>query len=154
MASTVKSEQASEQVVSNQHNKSDSQKTKIVYNSIEMNTVIALILLFAAARGAQLNVNELLPEVHDDKFYYFGFGSNMLAKRIHIQNPTAQLVGPATLADYRLDFATISNRWNGAVATIVPTANALTWGALWDIELTNLADIDEWAAQRKLACNN
>lgn len=31
------------------------------------------------------------------KFYYFGYGSNMLAKRIHIQNPAAQRVGVGKL---------------------------------------------------------
>lgn len=38
-----------------------------------------------------------LPEVHGDKFYYFGFGSNMLTKRIHIENPTAVKIGPGKL---------------------------------------------------------
>lgn len=31
------------------------------------------------------------------KFFYFGFGSNMLASRIHIQNPTAQRIGAGKL---------------------------------------------------------
>lgn len=38
-----------------------------------------------------------LPEVRGDKFYYFGYGSNMLTKRIHIQNPTAIKIGPGEL---------------------------------------------------------
>ena len=38
-----------------------------------------------------------LPEVKGDKFYYFGYGSNMLTKRIHIQNPTAVKIGPGEL---------------------------------------------------------
>jgi len=32
-----------------------------------------------------------------NKFYYFGFGSNMLARRIHIQNPTARRIGAGKL---------------------------------------------------------
>ncbi|EDW29546.1 GL22703 [Drosophila persimilis] len=40
---------------------------------------------------------ETLPEVHGSKFFYFGFGSNMLAQRIHIQNPTAERIGAALL---------------------------------------------------------
>lgn len=32
-----------------------------------------------------------------NKFFYFGFGSNMLASRIHIQNPTAQRIGAGKL---------------------------------------------------------
>lgn len=38
-----------------------------------------------------------LPEVKGDKFYYFGYGSNMLTKRIHIQNPTAVKIGAGEL---------------------------------------------------------
>ncbi|BFF93208.1 gamma-glutamylcyclotransferase-like [Drosophila madeirensis] len=85
---------------------------------------------------------EAQPEVHGNKFFYFGFGSNMLAQRIHIQNPTAQRIGAALLSDYRLDFAHESPRWRGASATIVPTPGEHTWGALWEIDLSNMADID------------
>lgn len=38
-------------------------------------------------------------------FYYFGFGSNLLAKKIKIQNKSAERVGVGILNDYRLDFA-------------------------------------------------
>ncbi|XP_026849020.1 gamma-glutamylcyclotransferase [Drosophila persimilis] len=85
---------------------------------------------------------ETLPEVHGSKFFYFGFGSNMLAQRIHIQNPTAERIGAALLADYRLDFAREGPRWRGAVGTIVPTPGDHTWGALWEIDVSNLDDID------------
>ncbi|KAH8252012.1 hypothetical protein KR038_002276 [Drosophila bunnanda] len=83
-----------------------------------------------------------LPEVRGSKFLYFGFGSNMLAQRIHIQNPTAVRIGPARLPDYRLDFGFESNRWDGAVATIVPTQGDEAWGTLWEIDLSNLPNID------------
>ncbi|XP_016978848.1 gamma-glutamylcyclotransferase [Drosophila rhopaloa] len=107
--------------------------------------VTCLFLAFPKAqshsiRGANATLD--LPEVRGDKFLYFGFGSNMLTKRIHIQNPTAVRVGPALLPDYRLDFAFISDRWNGAVATIVPTQGYHLWGTLWEIDLSNLPDID------------
>lgn len=32
-----------------------------------------------------------------NKFAYFGYGSNMLADRIHLQNPTAQRIGVGEL---------------------------------------------------------
>ncbi|XP_013116748.1 gamma-glutamylcyclotransferase [Stomoxys calcitrans] len=85
---------------------------------------------------------QALPEVHGDKFYYFGFGSNMLAKRIHIQNPTAVKIGPGKLENYRLDFNDFSRNWDGAPATIVPHPNRTVWGTVWEIDITNLADID------------
>ncbi|KAH8239658.1 hypothetical protein KR032_006445 [Drosophila birchii] len=67
----------------------------------------------------------------------------MLAQRIHIENPTAMRLGPARLPNYRLDFASFSSRWDGAVATIVPTQGDEVWGSLWEIELGNLPDMDK-----------
>ncbi|KAH8261284.1 hypothetical protein KR044_006552, partial [Drosophila immigrans] len=89
-----------------------------------------------------LNVVPQLPEVHGDKFYYFGFGSNMLAKRIHVQNPSATFMDAALLQNYRVDFSLHSKFWKGAVATIVPTLGMQTWGAVWEIDLANLPDLD------------
>ncbi|XP_067648352.1 gamma-glutamylcyclotransferase-like [Eurosta solidaginis] len=83
-----------------------------------------------------------LPERVGDKFIYFGYGSNMLTKRIHIQNPTAQKIGVGILKDYRLDFNTFTERWGGAPATVVPTDGAYVYGTLWEIDLSNLDDID------------
>uniref|UniRef100_A0A0K8UFE0 gamma-glutamylcyclotransferase n=1 Tax=Bactrocera latifrons TaxID=174628 RepID=A0A0K8UFE0_BACLA len=84
-----------------------------------------------------------LPETVGDKFIYFGYGSNMLTKRIHIQNPTAVKIGMGILKDYRLDFNTYTERWGGAPATIVPTPGAYVYGTLWEISLSNLDDIDD-----------
>ncbi|XP_075163469.1 gamma-glutamylcyclotransferase-like [Haematobia irritans] len=110
--------------------------------------VILLILPFVVSISSttidedKMKEIRALPEVHGDKFYYFGFGSNMLEKRIHIQNPTAVKIGPGKLANYRLDFNDFSRNWDGAPATIVPHANRTVWGTVWEIDLTNLPDID------------
>ncbi|KAL7731640.1 hypothetical protein ACLKA6_007992 [Drosophila palustris] len=104
--------------------------------------IILIINLGAVSQICGINLVKQLPEQHGDKFYYFGFGSNMLAKRIHIQNPTAVIVGPALLENYRVDFAMPSMFWKGAVATIVPDPASQTWGTLWEIDLSNLPDID------------
>ncbi|EDW19091.1 gamma-glutamylcyclotransferase [Drosophila mojavensis] len=78
-----------------------------------------------------------------NKFYYFGFGSNMLARRIHIQNPTARRIGAGKLENYRLDFQGVgSNTWLGAPATIVPTPGSDVFGAIWEIDMCNLKDLD------------
>ncbi|XP_037815965.1 gamma-glutamylcyclotransferase-like [Lucilia sericata] len=76
------------------------------------------------------------------KFYYFGYGSNMLAKRIHIQNPGAQRVGVGKLQDYRLDFHTSSSNWLGAPATIVPSLGDVVYGAIWEIDSCHIKDLD------------
>ena len=112
------------------------------------------------------NATTQLPEVQGDKFYYFGYGSNMLEKRIHMQNPTSVKIGPGMLKvrkatnkclksqiyillpclqNYRLDFNGYTERWRGAPATIVPTENVTVYGTLWDISMENLDDIDKYA---------
>lgn len=65
-------------------------------------SLIILLLCIAAVFCAPSDSDKMkeirkLPEVHGEKFYYFGFGSNMLTKRIHIQNPTAVKIGPGKL---------------------------------------------------------
>ncbi|XP_058130618.1 gamma-glutamylcyclotransferase-like isoform X1 [Anopheles ziemanni] len=75
-------------------------------------------------------------------FYYFAFGSNLLAKRIHIQNPTAVRKGYGYLKDYSLDFFHYAARWRGAPATIVEQKGEEVWGAIWEIDNSNLADLD------------
>ncbi|XP_034483750.1 gamma-glutamylcyclotransferase-like [Drosophila innubila] len=116
------------------------------FNQIKMNilisSILAIITLAGGEKIAEVDVVKKLPEMHGDKFYYFGFGSNMLAKRIHVQNPTAVIMGPALLKDYRVDFATPNKLWMGAGATIVPDPKSQTWGTLWEIDLSNLPDID------------
>ncbi|XP_017072234.1 gamma-glutamylcyclotransferase [Drosophila eugracilis] len=77
------------------------------------------------------------------KFFYFGFGSNMLASRIHIQNPTAKRIGAGKLENFRLDFHTGSKNWLGAPATIVPTTGSYVYGAIWEIDMCNLKDLDD-----------
>ncbi|XP_311500.5 gamma-glutamylcyclotransferase isoform X1 [Anopheles gambiae] len=75
-------------------------------------------------------------------FYYFAYGSNLLAKRIHIQNPTAVRKGFGYLKDYSLDFFHYAARWRGAPATIVEQEGKKVWGAIWEIDNSNLADLD------------
>ncbi|XP_017059096.1 gamma-glutamylcyclotransferase [Drosophila ficusphila] len=77
------------------------------------------------------------------KFFYFGFGSNMLASRIHIQNPTARRIGAGKLENFRLDFHTGSKNWLGAPATIVPTLGSHVFGTIWEIDMCNLKDLDD-----------
>lgn len=83
------------------------------------------------------------------KFYYFGFGSNLLGKRIKIQNKSAQRVGVGRLENHRLDFADsavhakyFSPNWNGSPATIIPSAGSSVYGAVWQIDSADLDELD------------
>ncbi|XP_043498132.1 gamma-glutamylcyclotransferase-like [Polistes fuscatus] len=75
-------------------------------------------------------------------FLYFAYGSNLLTKRIHFNNPTAVRKDIGRLKNYRLDFITYSKRWGGAAATIVPTENSSVWGAIWELDQCNLSTLD------------
>lgn len=41
-----------------------------------------------------------------------------------------------------MDFLTRSQNWNGASATIVKEDGSSVWGALWEIDISNLDDLD------------
>ncbi|XP_017787053.1 PREDICTED: gamma-glutamylcyclotransferase-like isoform X2 [Nicrophorus vespilloides] len=55
---------------------------------------------------------------------------------------TIPVLKDTQLENYRLDFATYSSRWKGASATIVPQSDAHVWGAIWEIDMKNLPDLD------------
>jgi len=82
-------------------------------------------------------------------FYYFGYGSNLLTKRIRIQNKTAERVGVGKLENYRLDFADtelekryFSSTWNGSPATIIENEGSCVYGAVWKINNCDLEELD------------
>lgn len=80
----------------------------------------------------------------EDKFLYFAYGSNLLARRLHLMNPTARRHGIGELKDYRLDFSTPSSkRWGGAPATVVPEPGDSVWGAIWSLDIEDRDHLDE-----------
>lgn len=96
---------------------------------------ILLILLLA------YNSNGIL--AMSNTFNYFAYGSNLLANRIHVNNPTAVRVGIGKLENYRLDFIRFTKYWKGAIATIVPTNGEIVWGAIWEISVEDLPRLDK-----------
>lgn len=93
-------------------------------------TLLAISLLLTAAPSMA------------ETFDYFAYGSNLLANRIHVNNPTAVRAGIGKLENYRLDFIRFARYWRGAIATIVPTENDTVWGAIWEISLVDLPKLD------------
>lgn len=86
----------------------------------------------------------------DDCFFYFGFGSNLLAARIQLENPTAVFHTTARLSDYRLDFDRMSHTWRGASATVIPSPGDHVWGVVWLIKWSEVTDLDN---QEGVHCN-
>ena len=78
-----------------------------------------------------------------DCFLYFGFGSNLLAARIQLENPTAVCHTTACLSDYRLDFDRMSCTWHGASATVIPSPGDHVWGVVWLIKWSEITNLDD-----------
>lgn len=83
------------------------------------------------------------------KFFYFGFGSNLLSKRIKVQNKSADRVGVGELRNFKLDFADskadqkyYSPTWNGCPATIIEQHGSTVFGAVWKIDEDQLHELD------------
>ncbi|CAO1431602.1 unnamed protein product [Diamesa tonsa] len=80
-----------------------------------------------------------------NKFYYFGFGSNLLSKRIKVLNKSAERVTAGKLVDFRLEFAEttyFSPTWNGCPATIIENPGSIVYGAVWTIDNDQLHELD------------
>jgi gamma-glutamylcyclotransferase len=83
-------------------------------------------------------------------FFYFAYGSNLLTKRIRINNKTAERVTNGILKNYRLDFADstadtkyYSPTWNGCPATIIPEKDSKVIGVIWKIQTEDLPQLDQ-----------
>jgi len=82
-------------------------------------------------------------EHHTDFFYYFGFGSNLLAERLRYRITGAEFVGIGVLQDYELGFGGYGNRWKGAAATIFKTVDEQVWGVVWKVPHSFSETLDE-----------
>ncbi|KAL0901346.1 hypothetical protein ABMA27_006625 [Loxostege sticticalis] len=77
-----------------------------------------------------------------ETFVYFAYGSNLLKKRIRINNPSAQFLGIGKLNNHHLDFIKYSEHWRGSSATIVPIEGCYVWGAVWRLNIEDMPALD------------
>ncbi|XP_053611432.1 gamma-glutamylcyclotransferase-like [Plodia interpunctella] len=77
-----------------------------------------------------------------DTFLYFAYGANILAYRMTMYDINAEFVSIARIDNYRLDFIKYSKYWGGPVATLVPTANAHSWGVIWRLKRDQRDSLD------------
>ena len=74
---------------------------------------------------------------------YFAYGSNLHLRQFARRCPGAKPAGRARLPDYRLAFTRYSTKRKGGVADIVPEPGAEVWGALYEVDETHLASLDQ-----------
>ncbi|XP_063826579.1 gamma-glutamylcyclotransferase-like [Ostrinia nubilalis] len=77
-----------------------------------------------------------------ETFLYFAYGSNLLKKRIRINNPSAHFIGIGKLDNHHLDFIKYSENWRGSSATIVPVEGCHVWGAVWQLDIIDMPALD------------
>lgn len=78
------------------------------------------------------------------KFLYFAFGSNLLAERIHIKNPSAVFKCVAKVSGYKLSFGRHVSRWKGDVATITASSDpaSTVYGVIWELDEKHQETLD------------
>jgi len=77
-----------------------------------------------------------------DHFYYFGYGSNLLAERLHVLNPSAVYVCNGMITGYRLGFGGNSKTWGGSAATILEDKGDVVCGVVWKLEREHSLTLD------------
>ena len=75
---------------------------------------------------------------------YFAYGSNMDPDQIGGRCPSARLVGPARLIDFRLAFTRESKVTfpGSGVADVVPAPGSVVWGAVYSMTEADLEALD------------
>ncbi|PNF40640.1 Gamma-glutamylcyclotransferase [Cryptotermes secundus] len=76
-------------------------------------------------------------------FLYFAYGSNLLAQRIHINNPSAVRKEIGKLEASSNFGGPYSNSWGGCPATVVPHGGKHVWGAIWEINNSDILYLDQ-----------
>uniref|UniRef100_A0A6P7FWE0 gamma-glutamylcyclotransferase n=1 Tax=Diabrotica virgifera virgifera TaxID=50390 RepID=A0A6P7FWE0_DIAVI len=84
-----------------------------------------------------------------NKSLYFGYGSNLLERRMHRSNPNAVRYGKGVLKDYTLDMGTYGNFWKGCGANIVQSPGDKVWGALWQLKDEDFVNLDRQESVHK-----
>lgn len=75
--------------------------------------------------------------------YYFAYGSNLDLLQMQLRCPGAQFVSTARLDGYRLCFPRKSFVRDCAIVSIEPSPGEEVWGALYELDGTDIARLDE-----------
>lgn len=75
---------------------------------------------------------------------YFAYGSHLDPKQMRRHCPEAQVVGLASLEDYRLDFPRFSNDWGGGTASIQLAHGETMWGVVYELTDADIESLDKY----------
>jgi len=74
---------------------------------------------------------------------YFAYGSNMQFDQMRERCPSARFVCAARLKDHRLAFTRLSKNRQCGVADVLPSTGADVWGAVFQIDETEIGALDK-----------
>ena len=74
--------------------------------------------------------------------FYFAYGSNMNWQQMQSRCPSARFVAAALLPDHQLAFTRYSSKRQCGVADAVPAKNRNVWGAVYEINASDLSALD------------
>jgi len=75
--------------------------------------------------------------------YYFAYGSNLDLLQMQLRCPEAQFISTAKLDGYRVCFPRKSFVRDCAVISVEPAAGESVWGALYEVDGTDIQRLDE-----------
>jgi gamma-glutamylcyclotransferase (GGCT)/AIG2-like uncharacterized protein YtfP len=75
--------------------------------------------------------------------YYFAYGSNVDLLQMQMRCPEAQFVSTAKLDGYRICFPRRSYIRDCAVISVEPAIGEAVWGALYELDGTDIQRLDE-----------
>ncbi len=78
------------------------------------------------------------------RILYFAYGANLDLRRFRRRCRGATVVGRARLPDYQLAFTRYSSADKGGVADIVAQPGVEVWGALYEIDQSCFAALDDY----------
>lgn len=73
---------------------------------------------------------------------YFTYGSNLNHKQMNYTCPDNKFIKRVYLDNYKFVYDGHSNKWKGAVANILKSADNIVWGGLYEISESDLANLD------------
>jgi len=75
--------------------------------------------------------------------YYFAYGSNLSKKQMTKRCPDSKPISVASLTDHKVIFTGYSIKWDGGVATVIPSQGDTAMGAIYDVSQVDLDSLDK-----------
>ena len=83
-----------------------------------------------------------------EPIYYFAYGSDMNQEQIVSRCNHSKFMSIATLPDHGVAFFGNSDKWDGALESLIDQPSNVTWGVVYEISSTDMDYLDVFHAAR------